>query len=230
MEPLQEDDPETSLQKIRELISGYVKESSDAQVHISSLYEIFKWISPNAPPEYKNAADYLCGNIPGLTHTDLRWYASTSKGFSLGVRIHYGLKKLRALRDYARAARITMTSPDPGATVVQVPQPDGTTVDKLFWSCGLEEVQRAVRMKRKPSPKTRAPVSDKVRVLFLAESLARHFQEVAPVRMDARQENGKTLVTVRDVPVAEMDRLIKSLRAGMDEQPFALRDENRGAA
>jgi hypothetical protein len=30
--------------------------------------------------------------------------------------------------------------------------------------------------------------------------------------------------------MAEMERLIKALRAGMDEQPFALKDENRSAA
>jgi hypothetical protein len=69
-----------------------------------------------------------------------------------------------------------------------------------------------------------------VRWLYLGDSLNRHFKDVAPVRIDMRQENGMALVTVRDVPMAEMERLIKALRAGMDEQPFALKDENRNAA
>ncbi|MFL5345816.1 MAG: hypothetical protein ACJ8AT_13580 [Hyalangium sp.] len=230
METLQEAERELTLEEIRDRIRDYVKQASDAQVYISAFYSYFKWQSLNAGPEYKNAPDYLCRHIPSLTREDLSWYENSSKGFGLGVLLYYGLKNLRALRNYAKAAKITVPSPDPSFTVVQVPQPDGTTVDKPFWSCRLDEMQRAARVKRKPAPKTRAPVSDMVRWLYLGDSLNRHFKDVAPVRIDMRQESGMALVTVRDVPMAEMERLIKALRAGMDAQPFALKDENRSAA
>ena len=80
METRQEAEGELSLEEIRDRLREYVKQASDAQVWISAFYDYFQWESLNAGPEYKNASDYLCRHIPGLTREELSWYENSSKG------------------------------------------------------------------------------------------------------------------------------------------------------
>jgi len=50
-----------------------------------------------------------------------------------------------------------------------------------------------------------------------------------PPRLNTRTQEGRTFVTLYDVPVEELERLIQALRAGVDAQPVTLRGQKRAA-
>jgi hypothetical protein len=95
--------------------------------------------------------------------------------------------------------------------------------------CFVDEVRRTTRAVRSRG-KARIAVTDAVRSLFLKDSIEQHFKDIATVRLNARNQDGKTLVTLYDVPVEEMERLVQALQAGMEAQPASLRAEKKQAA
>jgi hypothetical protein len=113
--------------------------------------------------------------------------------------------------------------------LIRVPLSDGTEAVKTFADCNLAELRRAARGRRK-KPKARVPVPDEVRWLYLEHSIHENYPgRLNSVRTEMRYEDGKVLVNLRDVPLSEMEWLIKALRDGLDAQPFALRDETKAS-
>lgn len=62
-------------------------------------------------------------------------------------------------------------------------------------------------------------MGDQARLIFLADSLSKNFDKVADVRMTSRCPEGKTLITLRDVPLEELQRHMQALQQGMDAEP-----------
>jgi hypothetical protein len=178
---------------------------------------------------YKNAWDYLGRHVKGLTKLTLERYGVENLLWSAEVTLKYGYDRLYALDHYIWRRGVTAPSGDPGRMLIRVPQWDGTDAMKTFADCNLEELRRAAR-NRRSKPKPRVPVTDEVRWLYLDHSIHESYQELASVRTDMRYEDGKVLVTLKDVPLRAMEQLIKAIRMGLDAQPFVLRDETNGSA
>jgi hypothetical protein len=220
-----ESDPEQDLLEMSEDFDEMVRRISFAQDQLGRAYSLAVSRKLAEQAGYKNAWTYFSTRVRGLTRTMLNRYSLATIRWAPTFIHQYGMERLQALSTYVLhhgASDINAT--DPGVLKIRVPQPGGLEEVKTFAECGLEEMRRAVRGRR--PPKTRVPVTDAVRTLFLESSFFRHFNGVAPVRLNVRTENGRSLVTVHDVPMAELERLIKALRAGLDEQPFALRDDS----
>jgi hypothetical protein len=225
-QPEIETDPTQELLEMSEDFDEMVRRISFAQDQLGRTYSLAVSRKLAEQAGYKNTWTYFSTRVRGLTRTMLNSYSSATLHWKPEFILNYGMERMQALSAYLR--HHTAGDPhvtDPGLLKIRVPRPGSTDEVKIFAECSLEEMRRAARV-RKTLAKARVPVADAVRTLFLENSFLQHFTGVAPVRLNVRTENGRSLVTVHDVPMAELERLIKALRAGLDEQPFALRDNS----
>jgi hypothetical protein len=136
--------------------------------------------------------------------------------------------RLRALLRYLEATHATVPA-DPGSVLLDVPQDDGHVVQRPLAQCSVDDVERAARAKR-AMPTVRVPVADQARLLFLADSLHNRFEGVAEVRFTSRNKEGKTLISLQDVPMTELARLMLAIQEGMNAEPTLAVPEKHATA
>ena len=220
----------SELEEMSEDLNEMLRRSAFAQDQMGRVYFIAVSRRLAQQAGYKNAWDYFSRRVKGLTRATVNWYSHVTLAWGAEFTMKYGMERMRALNKYLYLhAASDPDAKDPGVLMIRVPQADGTEVMKAFTDCSVEEMRRALRPKPKPSA-ARLSVVEAVRILFLKDSLVRHFQGVAPVHLDVRNQDGRTLVSVQNVPLAEVERLMAALRAGLDAQPASLRAVNQTAA
>jgi hypothetical protein len=94
---------------------------------------------------------------------------------------------------------------------ILVPQKDGTVKERPFAECTVEKLKLAVKHKRTP-PKP-LPEEATARVDSYRGALDRHYPKDSHIRVSARVERGKVLISLRDIPDEQLSTLIKALRS-----------------
>jgi hypothetical protein len=208
----------------RDNINQLVQQVSDAQCQVGHMYSYVVTQRLAESQGYKSAWDYLGRHIKGISRTSLALYGNVAVYISQASVAKYGTERIRAWLNYLRARHVSVPLTDPGTVLVGVPLEGraDTTLWKPLSECSVDDVRRATRAVRSRG-KARIAVTDAVRSLFLKDSIEQHFKDIATVRLNARNQDGKTLVTLYDVPVEEMARLVQALQAGMEAQPASLK-------
>ncbi|HYO64446.1 MAG TPA: hypothetical protein VEU33_00065 [Archangium sp.] len=207
-----------TLEQIRDTINGLIQQGNTAAHQIGTLYNHVVDRKLAELAGHKNAQDYFSKNVKALSQSTLTVYGTVARNFPEAICTHFGVYPLRALLRYVEATGLVLDRGNPGTMLIDVPRDDGTVVSKSFAECGVDEVERATKAKKAPLP-VRVPVPDRARLLFFEDSLFRNFNGVAPVRLSSRTQDGKTLLSVQDVPVTEVARLLKALQEGMSAEP-----------
>ena len=207
-----------TLDQIKDTINGLVQQGNTGAHQIGVLYNhvVEKRLAISAG--YKDTREYFRQHVKALSQATLSLYGRVANAFGEEFCTVYGPYKLRALLVYTEAIGSTVETGDPGGTPIDVPREDGTMVPKSFAECSVDEIERATKAKKAP-PKVRVPVADQARLLFIADSLDRNFSGVAPVRMSSRSHEGQTLISVQDVPMAQLGRLMQVIQESMDAEP-----------
>lgn len=207
-----------TLDQLGDTINGLIKQGSGTQHRIGVLYNHIVDRRLTDLAGYKTAQAFFSQKVKSLSQSSLSLYGTVARTFTEAVCTQYGMYKLRALISYAQVTGSVLPR-EPGPVTIQVPQDDGKVmVTKSFADCSLEELERATRHQRTP-PRERVPVSDAARLLFLEDSLYRGFSGVAQVRLTSRNEEGKTLINLQDVPLSELTRLMLVIKEGVEAQP-----------
>jgi hypothetical protein len=77
-------------------------------------------------------------------------YGRVAKAYSRESAAKYGVTDLGAFLTYATLTHLTPIPTDPGAATVQVPQVDGSLLEKKFADCTRAELSAAIRHLKKP--------------------------------------------------------------------------------
>jgi hypothetical protein len=222
-------DPRSELELARTNINQLVNQVSGAQWQLGIIYNYIVSARLAEAVGYKSAWDYLSRSVNGISRTSLSMYSNVAAYITREFVARYGMERIRAWLNYQRATRASIPWTDPGGILMRVPLDGGWHKTKPLSDCNVDEVRRTTRAVRN-RPKTRVAVTDAVRSLFLGESVSQHFKDVAAVRFNVRSQDGKALITLADVPVAEVERLIQALQTGLEAQPVSLRPEKQRAA
>jgi hypothetical protein len=199
-----------TLEQVRDAILGYLAQGHSGQYHIGRLY---RQIVANKLAEkggYNSAQEFFSQHFKALSKATLSLYGTVSEEFSEPICVAYGMTSLGALLTYENLTQVQLPEGDPGGTPIDVPGEDGVVQRKPFADCSLEELRLALRHKRKPA-RVPVPDGDAARVQFLSDSLARYFAENSRVRVHSRVHRGKTLVSMQDVPLSELERFAEAL-------------------
>jgi len=217
-----------TLDQIRDTMIALAKQGSTSAHQIGTLwnYVVDRKLAEIAG--YKSAQEYFSKYVKAFSQSTLTVYGTVARNFTEAICTQYGMGNLRELLRYAEVTNATL-SEDPGSMSIDVPQEDGKTVTKPFSECSVDELERATRAKRAPAP-ARVPVADQARLLFFADSLDRNFEGVADVRFSSRSKSGKTLISLQDVPMTEVERLIRALQDGMNAEPTLSAEQQHTSA
>ncbi|MFL5358843.1 hypothetical protein [Archangium sp.] len=207
-----------TLEEIGDTINSLIQQGNTNQHQIGTLYNHVVDRKLAEVAGYKNAQVYFSRKVKAVSQSTLTVYGTVARNFPEAICTNFGVYTLRALLRYVEATGMVLDRGNPGVMVIDVPQDDGKVVAKPFAECSVDELERATRLKKTPPP-VRVPVPDKARLLFFEDSLLRNFDGVAPVRLSSRSEDGKTLLSVQDVPMSEVARLLKALQEGMNAEP-----------
>jgi len=203
-------DPSLTLEQVKGRILELCSQG-DANSH--QIGQLYNHVVDNELAEksgYTSARDYFSQNIKVLSQTSLSNYGTVARHFSAALCTQYGMANLRTLLNYLRAAKLVLGEGDPGPLLIDVPQEEGPSVQKPFSECSVEELERATRARRAPI-ESRLPAQDEARLQVLKDTVGKHFENVAPVRLSTRVQDGKTLLSVQDVPMSEVARLTEAL-------------------
>jgi hypothetical protein len=203
-----------TLEQVRDTILGYVAQGNAGHHHIGKLYNHVVATELAQKSGYASAQVFFSEHVKALSQATLSLYGTVAKEFSEPVCVAYGMNKLGALLTYEKLTKLKLPEGDPGSTSIDVPGEDGAMQRMPFADCTLEDLKRALQHKR-TSAKEPVPVGEAARVQFLRDSVLRHFKGNARVRVNARVHRGKTLVSMQDVPLSELERFAEALLDGM---------------
>jgi hypothetical protein len=217
-----------TLTQIKDAINSLAQQGSTFQYQIGVMYNhiVNKKLAELAG--FGSVQAYFNQHVKALSQSTLGNYGMVARNFTVETCTQYGMYRLRVLLRYLEAINATVPE-EPGPVVIDVPRDDGTVVAKPFAECSMDEVERATRAKRS-GPTARVPVADRARLLFLADSLHNQFEGVAEVRFTSRSQEGKTLISLQDVPMTELARLTQALQDGMAAEPTLAMPEKHADA
>ncbi|HYI01945.1 hypothetical protein [Hyalangium sp.] len=169
---------------------------------------------------YKSAADFFCGQIPGLSLAALLRYGAVAREFSQEVVERFGITRLELLLSYRKGAHLMQSSEEPGSTFILVPQDNGDLQPKRFVDCSTRELRKA--LEHLGSPGSYLPISpaDRARYDLLCEAILHHFPK--GVRVLMRNHEGTTLLSFEGIPVSKVPELAAVVRMqlqAMSERP-----------
>jgi hypothetical protein len=217
-----------TLEQIKDLINDLAQQGSTFQYQIGAMYNhvVSKKLAELAG--YKDALAYFGQHVKTLSQSTLSTYGTVARSFTPDTCTQYGMYRLRALLRYLEATHATVPA-EPGTVVLDVPGEEGQVVKKPFAQCSVDEVERAARAKR-AEPPAKVPVADRARLLFLADSIHSRFEGVADVRFTSSRKEGKTLISLQEVPMTELARLAQALQDGLEGEPTLGPPEKHPAA
>lgn len=207
----------TQLDDMVSVINMHIQNGNNGAYVIGMLYNDIVDRRLALIAGYKDTRDFFNKNVKALSQATLSVYGRVAKLYSEQVCTQFGPFKLNALAAYAEATGRSAPQ-DPVGFLIDVPMDDGRSVSKPFEECSTDEITRASKAKR-AQPKFPVPVADQARLLFLRDSVETSFSEIAPVRMTSRNTGGKTLISLLDVPLTELQRLMQALQDGLDTKP-----------
>ncbi|HEX8824236.1 MAG TPA: hypothetical protein VF794_30225 [Archangium sp.] len=206
-----------TLEQARDAMNTLVRQGSTAAHQIGTIYNHVVNRKLAELAGYKSAQDFFTQQVKALSQATLSTYGAVARTFPEAVCTQYGVYHLRALMRYVEVTGDVLNS-DPGTLGIDVPQEDGKVLRKPFSDCSVDEMERALRAKKAPTP-VRVPVPDQARLLFFEDSIFRNFSGVAEVRFTSNRQDEKTLLNVQGVPMSEVPRLIQALQQGLEAQP-----------
>jgi hypothetical protein len=198
-----------TLDQVRERVLMSVEKGHADSYQIGLLYNYV--VDSNLAPTggFVDAPDFFRQRVVVLSQPMLSMYGAIARKFSQAVTVKHGMSKLYTLLTYAKRARVEVDGNEPGPTPITVPQADGTRVNKPFAACSMEELRQAVKHQRdEASPITSV---DTARIQSLQERLDRHLPQKHGIRVEARQKGGELRVSLRNVPAAQVERLVAVL-------------------
>jgi hypothetical protein len=158
---------------------------------------------------FKDAQDFFAKEVKVVSQSTLTIHGAVARAFTATACVKYGIHRLYALLSYEKAAGLQANGDEPGPTPVQVPQEDDTVAQKPFSECTVEELKQA--LKRLRTPRTPLPASATARVQLYRGALDRHFSADNHIRVSARLERGEVLLSLKDIPEAQLPTLIEAL-------------------
>jgi hypothetical protein len=159
---------------------------------------------------FKSAQEFVSQRLGGISQATLTEYGAIAKAFPEAVAKKYGSTLLARLLSYERLTGVTLPTGDPGEVAIKVPNEEGSTSNKRFADCVLEDLRAALHQLH-PPPKP-IPPDDRRIVEALQKTLERMMGSAEiPIAMHARRGLADTFV-VFNLPMRYLEDLRDVLR------------------
>lgn len=198
---------EQVLDMMRELLAQETRN----HFHVGLLYNYVVESDLLKGTKHKTALDFFCDNIQDVSRSALATYGAVARDFSQEVCARFGMTRLQLLLTYKKAAKLELNHDEPGGTFILVPGENDELTPKLFANCGVEDLRKALARLRAPTESKPIPAEDRARYDQYREGVTGRFSKGSSVRVLMRNDEGKGLITFKDIPIAEVDKLVEAL-------------------
>jgi hypothetical protein len=207
---------DATLEQIRSAMLELMAQVNVNHYRMGQLYNhvVVKELAQKAG--YKDAPTYFREKLADLSPATLNTYGAVVKAFSEQVAVRFGVTCLYLLTVYKEAARVKVNHEEPGPTLIEVPGENGEVKAKPFSACSVEEMRKALRLKRKPASSQPVPAEDVALADQYRTALKGQFTQGSNVQVLVRNEKGNSVLDFKSVPVAEVGTLLLAL---MDHVP-----------
>jgi hypothetical protein len=196
-----------ALDMMRELLA----QENLNHFHVGLLYNYVVESDLLEGSKYKTALDFFCDTIQEVSRSALSTYGAVARDFNREVCARFGITRLQLLITYKKAAKIELNHDEPGGTFILAPGENGELVPKLFANCSVEDLRKALAHLRSPTEGKPIPEEDRARYDRYRKGVTDRFPKGSPVRVLMRNSEGKGLITFKDIPLSEVDKLVETL-------------------
>jgi hypothetical protein len=156
---------------------------------------------------YKNAPEFFSQQLKELSRATLAMYGAVAAVFSAEACAQYGMSALSLLITYAEAAGCELDANDPSTMLVEVPGDGGAVDTKFFGECTVADLRKALQRLRKPTSSKPLPGDTLARAERCRNACAAYFPEKAGVRVEVSNRRGKAFISLKLVPLEQMEQL-----------------------
>jgi hypothetical protein len=206
----------TTLEQIRGELLRLMAEENVNHYRMGQLYSYVVEEELAQKAGYTDAPTYFREHLADLSMATLNTYRAVVKAFSEPVAVRFGVTCLYLLTIYKEAAGVKVNHEEPGPTLIEVPGKNGEVTNKPFSACSVDEMRRALKLKRKPTSSKPVPAEDVAQAEQYREALKGQFPQGSNVQVQVRNEKGNSVLDFKSIPVAEVGTLILAL---MDHVP-----------
>lgn len=164
---------------------------------------------------YKNALGFFAAYFKELSRATLVGYGTVARNFTAAVCGEFGVSRLLLLLTYKELTGLQFDHAEPGGALIAVPDEHGVVADKHFSECGVAELRKAVRAKRRPTSSTPLPPESLALVEQYRTAVTSRFSTQTPVRLSVRNLNGQAVISFKDIPLSQLDALTEALIDGV---------------
>lgn len=198
---------EQVLDMMRELLAQEARN----HFHVGLLYNYVVESDLLKGTGYKTALDFFCKNIQEVSRSALATYGAVARDFNQEVCARFGMTRLQLLLTYKKAAQIELNHDEPSGTFIMVPGENDELTPTLFANCSVEDLRKALAHLRSPSSEKPIPPEERGLYDQYREGVTGRFSKGSSVRVLMRNQEGKGLITFKDIPVFEVDKLVEAL-------------------
>ena len=159
---------------------------------------------------FKNAHDFFASEFADVSQASLTVYGRVAERFAEPVAKQYGCTKLNDLVVYLKAKQLPVPTGDPGATLVDVPQADGSTASKQFSDCSDKEIKTATAASGTATP---LPAATQTRQAAFDAALTALLGKKNKLEMIPKLKNGEVVWTLHgDMPDGLASTILGTLK------------------
>jgi hypothetical protein len=163
---------------------------------------------------YKNAPEFFSQQIKELSRSTLAMYGAVARVFSAEACGQYGMSALNLLTVYAEAAKEELDANDPSTMLIQVPGENGEVDTQFFGECTVADLRKAIQRLRRPASSSPLPADTATRVEQCRTAWTGYFPQQSGVRVEVRNRKGKAVMSLKDIPLEQMEQLTALLNTG----------------
>ena len=203
-----------TLEDVRVAFLALMQGENTNHHHMGQLYNYVVDTQLAELAHYKSALDFFILQVKDLSRATLASYGVVARNFTEGVAIQFGVTRLSLLVTYKEAANIPLNRDEPGGMMIDVPGDNNVVVSKPFSDCSVQDLRKALQLKRRPTSSTPLPATALALVDQYRKTVTSHFPAHAPVRVSVRNVSGKAIISF-DVPLEQVDTLTEALINGL---------------
>jgi hypothetical protein len=215
-QPLNEPGFSMQIEEITVDIRQLLRQENVNHYHIGLLYNHAVEHKLAQARGYKDALSYFADHLQEISRATLVMYGTVAEEFEEEVCMRYGVTCLSLLLTYEEAAATQADRKEPGTTLISVPDEKGHVTRKPFATCSVADMRKALQRLRKPASSAPVPAEEEARLQFYRDAVARKFPKKSRIQVSARNHKGTVLVSLKDIPLGDMEKLIEAL---MDSLP-----------
>ena len=208
-----------TLEQVRVAMLGLMAQESINQHHMGQLYNHVVKNKLAEAAGYKDAQEWFSKHLVDLSQTALTMYGAVAEAFNEDVGRRFGVTCLFLLLRYEKAVELEADREEPGNTVIEVPGDNGQVLSKPFSQCGVEEMRKAIQLKRKPSSSKPLPPGSVERGEQYHLAVKAVFPKVSTVEVQVRNIKGKAVVDFKGIPLEQVNRLTEVLTGELPPLP-----------